>query len=448
MKYRRILLLLLFVFCLSSSLQAAEPPLAKLELNEGDTIVFLGDSITHQRLYTQYVEDFFFTRYPNKRLNFHNAGVGGAQAWDALERFGPDVAAYRPKYVTVLLGMNDGRYVPFNQENFDRYHKGMTEVVRQIRECGATPILMTPTMYDSRAARARKKSSPAERLEQYNAVLAYYGYWLREVAVESGAGFVDMHSLLNNLTLQQRKTDPDFTMIPDAVHPGPAGQFVMAYAILQDMDVDRIVSSAMVNLNVGKKKKSRANAKRGTITDLKVDGNTVQFTWLAESLPFVVPAEAEVGVKLTKVGHRYGKEVLKVLGLKRGKYELKIDGTVVGTYPDNRLVRGLEIQANSKTPQYQQALAVAEMNKKRNGGPVARIRSRWHRFQTFARVRKQVQDDPDNKELASKLAELQSTVEGMEAAIRKDEEESSKMVDEIYKASQPQPHTYELTLVK
>ena len=39
-------------------------PLDKLDLKDGDSIVFLGDSITHQCLYTQYIEDFFYTRFP------------------------------------------------------------------------------------------------------------------------------------------------------------------------------------------------------------------------------------------------------------------------------------------------------------------------------------------------------------------------------------------------
>ena len=59
-------------------------PLAKLELRDGDGIVFLGDSITHQCLYTQYVEDYFFTRFPQMRLRFHNSGVGGDRCSDAF----------------------------------------------------------------------------------------------------------------------------------------------------------------------------------------------------------------------------------------------------------------------------------------------------------------------------------------------------------------------------
>src|ERR1700748_1121111 len=65
---------------------APRQPLATLDLKDGDTIVFLGDSITHQCLYTQYVEDYFYTRYPKMRLRLHNAGVGGSRAWAALLR--------------------------------------------------------------------------------------------------------------------------------------------------------------------------------------------------------------------------------------------------------------------------------------------------------------------------------------------------------------------------
>ena len=66
-----------------------------IELNDGDNFVFLGDSITHQCLYTQYVEDYFYTRFPAKRIHFHNSGVGGDRASDALARFDDDVAAFK-----------------------------------------------------------------------------------------------------------------------------------------------------------------------------------------------------------------------------------------------------------------------------------------------------------------------------------------------------------------
>ena len=66
----------------------------------------------------------------------------------------------------------------------------------------------------------------------YNSTLAYYGAWLRDTACERGLGFVDLWGPLNETTLQERRKDPAFTMIKDSVHPDPAGQVVMAAAMI------------------------------------------------------------------------------------------------------------------------------------------------------------------------------------------------------------------------
>lgn len=159
MSLRFVALLLVFAIVGPTRADDLKSPIAGLDLKDGDCIVFLGDSITHQRLYTQYVEDYFYTRFPHKRLKLHNAGVSGSLAWESLERFDRDVAAYKPKYVTVLLGMNDGDHQPFNQMIFDAYRRDMTSIVRRIREIDATPVLMTPTMFDARVRRAQRPNA-------------------------------------------------------------------------------------------------------------------------------------------------------------------------------------------------------------------------------------------------------------------------------------------------
>ncbi len=308
---RRIFVLTSCAFLLAAATATADnkSPVAKLDVQDGDCVVFLGDSITHQRLYTQYVEDFFYTRFPKMRIKFHNAGVGGAQAWDALERFDRDVAAYKPKYVTVLLGMNDGRYQSFNEEIWQTYHDNMTTLISRIVEIGAIPIVMTPTMYDSRAALARKRK-PADN---YNSVLAYYGTWLREVATDNGYGFVDMWAPLNNLTFQQRKTRPDFTLIKDAVHPDAPGQLVMAYAIIDDMGLRGGISNIRVMLN--QNGQARVNGTGGEASNVENTGKDLAFTWTANSLPWVVPTEAQPGADLLNLGHRASREGVEVHGL-------------------------------------------------------------------------------------------------------------------------------------
>ncbi len=450
MKARITLLAVLFgLLTFTLALPASEPqyksPTAKLELKSGDSIVFLGDSITHQCLYTQYVEDFFYTRYPSMRLKFHNSGVGGAKAWDALARFDRDVTAYKPKYVTVLLGMNDGRYQPYDEETFQTYRRDMTEVVARIRKIGATPVLMTPTMFDSRAARMRNRQIPADSLTLYNSVLAYYGAWLQEVAVDNGYGFVDMYGPLNNLTLEQRKTDPNFTMIRDSVHPDPPGQIVMAYSIIDQMGL----RSPLSNIRITRqgKDKFRVQGARGKATELTGGVNGVTFSWKAEGLPFVVPEDAQSGAKLLHMGHRMSREALEVHGLSAGRYELSIDGDVVGTYSSLQLERHIELQENTKTPQYKQALAVAELNQQRNSGPVKSLRNEWRAFQQYSRLARQLKESAENDKLKQQVASLAKRLEGQEERIKKHEQDALKLEDQIFEINQPKPRKYQLKKV-
>ncbi|QDU08647.1 SGNH/GDSL hydrolase family protein [Gimesia aquarii] len=427
--------------------QVHKTPLAKLDLKSGDSIVFLGDSITHQCLYTQYVEDFFYTRYPHMRLKFHNAGVGGAKAWDALARFDRDVAAYKPKYVTILLGMNDGQYQPFNEAIFQTYYKDMKELITKIESIGAQPILMTPTMFDARAARLEKRKRNPASVELYNSVLAYYGTWLREVAAESGFGFVDMYSPLNNITLIARQKDPTFTIIEDAVHPDPPGQVVMAYALLSDMNVQRQVS----RINISKKANGEptATARGGKLTDLKFNEDGVSFTWLSKSLPWVVPAEAQLGAELTKLGHRMSQESLSIHNLPAGRYELSIDGQVVGQYSNIALARHIELQSNAKTPQYQQAMEVALLNKERNDGPVKNKRNSWRAFQTYARIKRELdaQTGQKDEQKAARLKKLEMQLKSQEKTIQESEAASLALEDKIFKANQPVARKYVLKKV-
>ncbi len=422
-------------------------PLAKLQLQDGDSIVFLGDSITHQCLYTQYVEDYFYTRFPEMRLKLHNSGVGGARAWDALQRFDEDVAAYKPKYVSVLLGMNDGTYIPYHDETFQIYRTDMTSIVDQIKEIGATPILMTPTMFDARAARLkpRRKRNP-DSTALYNSVLAYYGTWCQETATAQGLGFVDMWGPLNQITFNQRKTDPNFTLIADAVHPGASGQVVMATAMIDNLGLARRVSTIRVSKGMNGKWTNKVTG--GKLSELSETENGISFQWEAKSLPWVLPEDAADGVKLTRLGHRLSGEQLEIHGLAPGRYDLTIDGEKVGTYSSDVLGRHIELQGNAKTPQYQQALAVAMKNKERNDTAVRPMRNEWRSFQQYARTRRSVEADPDNEPLKKQLASLEQKIDGLNERVAKHNATAKALEDEIFKMNKPPKREYVLTKVK
>ncbi len=412
-----------------------------VELKDGDSFVFLGDSITHQCLYSQYIEDFYYTRYPSNRIHFHNSGVGGDRAADALRRFDEDVAAFKPKYVTVLLGMNDGTYRDFDKATFDTYQKDMNTVLDRIKEIGATAIPMTPTMHDARAARMGKRGPQEPRDTYYNGVLALYGAWLREQSQVRGLGFVDMWSPLNNLTLEARKTNATYTLIKDAVHPDAPGQVVMAVAILNDMVPKSAVSQIIVAAQP-KTGKLGATAANGKVSDFQHDGDKISFNFKANALPWVLPPDAAEGYKLTHAGHRNGNEKIIVRNLPAGKYALHIDGEFVGTYLDGQLAFGVELEENSKTPQYQQALKVAMINKDRNDQAVHPLRDLWRDLKIKRNALSKAADK------AAAEAALEQWVTGtMKPGIEKLRALAKTFEDQIYQANKIPARKYELNRV-
>ena len=57
-------------------------------------------------------------------------------------------------------------------------------------------------------------------------------------------------------------------------------------------------------------------------------------------------------------------ESLKITGLK-GKYKLIIDEVEIGTWSADELANGINLAGETKTPQYQQALAIMYLNENR-----------------------------------------------------------------------------------
>lgn len=417
----------------AASLPAIAP---RIDLQDGDTFVFLGDSITHQCLYTQYVEDYFYTRFPSRRIHFHNAGVGGDKAQNALDRFEEDVAAHYPKYVSILLGMNDGEYKPYDQATFDRYQTGMTAILDRIEALGAKAIPMTPTMHDARAARMGPR--PMEpRDTYYNGVLALYGSWLREMTHQRGLGFVDMYGPLNQLTIEQRRTSADWTMIKDAVHPGATGQFVMAASLISDTFVKAPVGSITVAQKNGK---WTAAATNGAVIDQSELGKGA-VTVKLNALPWVVPADAAEGYKLMHAGHRMSNEKIMFRNLEPGSYELRIDGTPIGKWSDAQLASGVEIEENPASPQHQQALKVAELNQRRSGDIYKKIRGE---FAQLKGQRNKLNKALGTPEEAAARTEFESHHASMKERVKALLETAKSLEDEIYKANQPVPHRYEV----
>ncbi|MCB1093654.1 MAG: hypothetical protein KDL87_19095, partial [Verrucomicrobiae bacterium] len=186
------------------------------------------------------------------------------------------------------------------------------------------------------------------------------------------------------------------------------------------------------------------------VTDLVVSDakDHVTFTHLAPALPLVVPAAAysseqkwdaepaaPLGVKMTVAGHKLSNERIRVAGLAPGTYQLKIDGKSVGKFPHLTLASKVELQSNAETPQYLQALDVANLNRERNDKAMRPLRDTWGGIKG---LRAKHASDPEAfaKAVEPMMAKVSELV-----ALAKDYEER------IHLAAQPQARKYELVRV-
>jgi len=428
--------------CLTFSVSgiAFEKTAGDVKLSDGDTMVLAGDSITHQCLYTQYIEDYYYTRYPDNRIHIYNAGVSGDKAGDVLVRFKEDIAKFKPKYVSVLIGMNDGEYTRFEDSIFNTYRDDMLKLIERIDDIGAKCILITPTMYDLRGALIGDGEEGMEGI-YYNAVLGFYGAWVRQQANQRGLGFVNMYEPLNRLTRQQRQADAEFTMIgEEGIHPTPNGQIVMATAFLRDIGAKPVVSAIDINRT---EDGWRVEATNGEVSD--IGSGKLSFKFKAKSLPWVVPEEAQPGYELCGA-KGLSRETVRVIGLKPGEYVFKIDGQTIGRYSYLQLVEGIELQDNPKTPQYQQAMKIALLNKKRNDESVRPLRDLWLEM----KIKRYSLERPEELEEAEDITQEQ--LEKWEKEFRCEVTRLCKKAEgfekRIYEINKPEPYKYEIVEVE
>ena len=207
-------------------------------IKDGDRVVFYGDSITDQRLYTTFAETYVVTRFPKRDVTFVHSGWGGDRVTGGgggpidvrLER---DVIAYKPTVMTIMLGMNDASYQPFKQEIFDTYARGYEHIVEKVKKevPGIRLTLIVPSPFDD------VTRSPVFE-GGYNAVLLKYGEFVKELAKKEGATVADLNTSVVEATRKAHEIDPKnaVQLNGDRVHPGLGGQLLMAEALLKAWD--------------------------------------------------------------------------------------------------------------------------------------------------------------------------------------------------------------------
>ncbi|HZD45893.1 MAG TPA: SGNH/GDSL hydrolase family protein, partial [Acidobacteriaceae bacterium] len=350
------------------SAQTTTPPAASdFALHDGDRVVLYGDSITDQRLYSTFIEEYVLTRFPTWKMQWTQSGVGGDKVSGGAAgpidlRIQRDILPYRPNIVTIMLGMNDGYYRVPNAAIQKTYEDGYKSMVDTIL-AGAPGVKLTligPSPYDD----------VTHPTMHYNEVMQAYSQFDRAEAERTHQGFVDLNAPVVDVLQKVETAHPDLAsrLIPDRVHPGEGVHWVMAENVLKAWHAPALVSSVTVDAHAAK----TTDVQNASVTDVKHEkkSDTLQWTEIENALPLPLPLKGtdpitDLALEAGGVEAALDQETLTVTGLAAGDYALTIDDQPVASFTADALQHGVNL-ARMATPMLRQSQTLAWETEHRN----------------------------------------------------------------------------------
>ena len=208
-------------------------------LQDGTTFLFIGDSITdcgrrdaETPLGNGYVRTFtelVTARWPERRIEWINKGIGGNKVSDLHGRWRDDVLSHRPDRLSVKIGINDlhsalgGAPDAVPPERFEALYDEVLDLTA--RELGCPVVLISPFYISLNADGDPFQAQVLDLLPRYIEVV-------ERMSEKYGTLLVRLHDVFRE---QLRYRDAE-SFCPEPVHPNHAGHTVIAQALLETLE--------------------------------------------------------------------------------------------------------------------------------------------------------------------------------------------------------------------
>lgn len=324
-----------WISCLVGPMAAGE-----FALRDGDSIVFLGDSITAARTYTKIIENYALLRFPERNIRFFNAGIGGDTASGALKRLERDVFSCNPTILTVCFGLNDiGWGLRADDEHKRRYLDSLKQIIDECRKRNVKVFICSSPV---------TSENPDKSETGYLQMMCDEAFTM---ARKQGAGTIDVQRSMREV--QRRIRDVNKVIadeskqvklhLADGVHLNDLGHLAMAYAFLKGFDAPAEVSRATIDVSAAK-----ASASEGCrISDVRKLDDGCEFTRLDDGLPFNNGLFFALNYLYVPIHRDFNGYRLTVSGLPEGKYTIMADGRSTARFTAKQLAGGVDIASTT-----------------------------------------------------------------------------------------------------
>ncbi|WP_165221732.1 GDSL-type esterase/lipase family protein [Aquisphaera insulae] len=306
---------------------------ADFALRDGDTVVFLGDSITGARTFGRIVENYTLLRFPDRKVHFLNAGWGGDTAEGGLKRLDRDALDKGATVLIVAYGIND---IGWGTRADDAHRKTYLDSIRGIVERAKARKVR---VYICSAAATAENPDTAER--GYLQKMCDDGM---AIAHELGEHSIDVHRAMHAIQRKVIKAnegakpeDKQSLHVADGIHLNDLGQLAMAFAIIKGLDAPAEVSS--VDLAVEAAGPRLAEARGCKVTGLTGGLDRLEFDRLDEGSPINFGLFGALNFRFIPIPDELNRYMLAVKGLPHGRYAIEVDGRGLGTWTDEQLAK-------------------------------------------------------------------------------------------------------------
>lgn len=319
--------------------QAVAGAAEDFSLRDGDTVVFLGDSITAARTYTKIIETYTLLRFPQRRVRFYNAGIGGDTAAGSLVRLDRDVFSRKPTVLTVCFGLNDiGWGLRADDEHKALYLQSLSTIIDKCRERGIRVFICSGPI----TAEAADKSEVGYLQKMCDEAFV--------MAQKKGAKTIDVQRPMREIQRRVLKINQGIAEeskhtrlhLADGVHLNDLGHLAMASAFLKGFHAPAEVSQA--EIDVTQKKATSAGCQ---ISDIRQLDDGCEFTRLDDGLPFNGGLFYALNFAYVPFPRDFNAYRLQVTGLADGKYELAVNRRSTARFTAKQLAAGVDIASTT-----------------------------------------------------------------------------------------------------
>ena len=307
---------------------------AAFQLEKGDRVLFVGNSLFENDVQFGYLELALTTRWPNRAITYRNIGWSGDNVYGEARSYVTtpptpyelliqQITEAKPTVVFVGYG---GIEAQEGEEGLARFKQGYASLLDKIDQLGARAVLVSPIPV---------LLPVSDNTTKRNAALEMYAAAIEQIAKERKKRYLDVFKPVLEISKQAVITE-------NGVHLNGTGYYYLATALEKSLGLPPRNGSIAIDV--------ANNAVESTVvTKLhQFDKSTMSLSFTVNETCLPLPAPQEDGKAIAVDNGRK----LSIKGLKKGFYTLSTADDVIVTASAKEWEEGITIKQG---PTYYQA---------------------------------------------------------------------------------------------